>query len=682
MSIPVFRSVRWLVAALPVVVLVAGEARAGCTETTEAAEVRKSITRDVRCNDKRFRKGPTAECSLADPPACAGTLVGDAVALAYGPNDPPAAAVDTKALRDQLNCQKRIGNGVASYVHTKLRGLIRAEDPVKLEAKARRQLDRMPDKCVVAVLQDVSGVLAPAVGPQCAAAVGGAGDTVDATSLRDCLATLLAVWVDRWGPSPEPLRPNILFILTDDQRWDTTDATHSLDGVSNVMARTRAELADDGVEFTEAFMTTPLCCPSRASILSGQYAHRTGVYKNGGNNGGADDFEGDGLGGPGLSAQALPVWLQDAGYRTSLIGKYLNGYAQLWDPGDPPYVPPGWTEWRGMKNVAFFDYVMIEPDGLGGYVENSYGSAEEDYSTDVLREKAKTFISDSVAAGEPFFLYLAFKAPHLPQIPAPRHDGLFESVGDWRPPSYNVVETDKPTWMQTLPAQNSNNLDQIRIDQLEMVQAVDEAIGGNPAFGIVGIMEHLRNLGIADDTIVVYFADNGWLWGEHRLRAKNQPYEESIRSPMMVRYPKLAPLPRVETRFALNIDLAPTFAELAGIGVPIAQDGASLLGVLDGTEPAGTWRTDLLAEAWPGSHPWALVREAQWKYTEIALDPGNPLTTFDVELYDVINDPYEQDNVADLNPVQVAAMAARLRQLRPNWPVDSNPNGPDPEEDE
>jgi arylsulfatase A-like enzyme len=336
-----------------------------------------------------------------------------------------------------------------------------------------------------------------------------------------------------------------------------------------------------------------------------------------------------------------------------------------------------------MKNVAFFNYVMVEPDGAGGYVENSYGSAEADYSTDVLREKAKTFISDAVAAGDPFFLYLAFKAPHLPQIPAPRHDGLFAGLGAWRPPSYNEGDlSDKPTWMQSLPPQNSADLDQIRIDQLEMLQAVDEAIGGNPAFGITGIMEHLRSLGIADDTIVVYFSDNGWLWGEHRLRAKNQPYEESIRAPMMVRYPKLIPLPRVETRFALNIDLAPTFAELVGAAIPLVQDGASLVRVFDGTQPAGTWRTDLLAEGWPDSHPWALVREAQWKYTEIALDPGNPATPFDVELYDLFADPYEETNVAAENPARVTTMGVRLRQLRPNWPVDADPNGPDPAEDE
>jgi len=322
---------------------------------------------------------------------------------------------------------------------------------------------------------------------------------------------------------------------------------------------------------------------------------------------------------------------------------------------------------------------------MGGYVENSYGSADTDYSTDVLREKAKVFISDSVAAGEPFFLYLAFKAPHLPQIPAPRHEGLFQSAPPWRPPSYNEVDvSDKPTWLQGQAPQDSADLDRVRIDQLEMLQAVDEAIGGNPAYGITGIMEHLRTLGVADDTIVVYFSDNGWLWGEHRLRAKNQPYEESIRAPMLVRYPRLAPLPRIETRFALNVDFASTFAELVGVGVPLIQDGESLVRVLDGTQPDGTWRTDFLAEAWPGNHPWALVRESQWKYTEIPVTPGDPNTAFERELYDLVNDPYEETNVAGdpQHAVRVAAMATRLRALRPNWPVDSDPNGPDPAEDE
>jgi arylsulfatase A-like enzyme len=652
-------------------VLLAGAptfANAQCTTSDEAKDARRTVKQTARCNDKILRSGPGSTCNVDPPPACAGSLTTDAAALAYGPNDPPADAAGS--LADQRRCQKRIGKGVADYIK-KLLYVTKGLTPDQAELRARKSLDRVVDKCAVVVAADpTTGVVLPAVGPQCAAAIPAVGGTVDATALRDCLLTLMRTWVDRVVPSPQPLRPNILFILTDDQRWDSTDGTHGIAG-ADVMPRTRAELADSGIEFTNGFMTTPLCCPSRASILTGSYAHRTGVYKNGGDNGGADEF---------ADGSTLATWLQAAGYRTSLIGKYLNGYQQLWTSSEPPYAPPGWTEWRGARRVSHFDPILVEPDGMGSYVENTYTG---EYFSDLLREKAKTFISDSVAAGDPFFLYLSFKAPHLPQEPATRHDGLFQSIPPWRPPSYNEADvSDKPAWVQALSLQNSAQLDQIRIDQLEMLQAIDEAIGGNPAFGIVGIMEHLRNLGVADDTIVVYFADNGWYWGEHRLRSKNNPYEEAIRAPMFVRYPALAPLKRVEDGFALNIDLAPTFAELAGVGVPILHDGESLVRLLDGTTTA--WRTDFLAESWPNTHPWALVREAQWKYTEIPMTPGDPATLFEIELYDLSADPYELTNVAS-NPAhaaRVAAMATRLRELRPNWPIDSDPNGPDPDEEE
>ena len=187
---------------------------------------------------------------------------------------------------------------------------------------------------------------------------------------------------------------------------------------------------------------------------------------------------------------------------------------------------------------------------------------------------------------QPFFLHLSFKAPHGPFEPAPRHVGKFAGLPHWRPASYNEPDvSDKPTWVQNTPQltpAEQADLDDIRIAQLEMLQAVDEAIGGSTTYGITGIMQHLRNLGIADNTIVVYFADNGWHWGEHRSQAKNKPYEESIRSPMFVRYPKLAPLPRVESRIALNIDLCPTFVELARARrrdppPTIAFDGTSLV---------------------------------------------------------------------------------------------------------
>lgn len=651
---------------------VAATAEAQCTTTEDAKAVRRALVTATKCRDVMLRASGGVACVIQPPPACAGSFVADALALAYGPNDEPRGGA--KRLTRQRRCQRQIGKGLASYAK-KLVRITRGGDAEVAERRARGPLTKVAKRCAVPVAADAeSGVVVPAVGPQCAAAIGAVGTTVDAEALSRCLLTLADTWVGRIVPSPEPLRPNILFILTDDQRWDSTDGTHGIDG-ADVMPRTRAELGGSGIALSNAFVTTPLCCPSRSSILTGSYAHRTGVYKNGGNNGGADDFD---------DAESMAVWLEGAGYRTSLIGKYLNGYPQLWKQStEPPYVPPGWSVWQGLRRVNYFDWVFVEPDGRGGYTLRESGGSDGEYLTDVMRERAKTFISESVAAGQPFFLYLAFKAPHLPQLPAPRHNRMFQSIPPWRPPSWNEADvSDKPAWVRALAPQDSAELDQIRIDQLEMLQAVDEAIGGNPTYGIVGIMEHLRTLGVADDTIVVYLADNGWYWGEHRLRAKNNPYEEAIRAPMFVRYPKLAPLGRSDERFALNIDLAPTFAELAGVGVPIAHDGESLVRLLDGTAPA--WRDDFLAEGWPGSHPWALVREAQWKYTELPVAPGSPDGAFERELYDLASDPYELENVAGdpTHATRIAQMAARLRELRPNWPIDSDPQGPDPDEEE
>jgi sulfatase-like protein len=250
--------------------LCATTAAAQCTTRTDARTLRRSLNQAVRCNDKKLRVGPAVACKHTAPPACAGTLVTDAVALGYGPIDPPATKVDRRALRLALTCQKKVGKGVATFVGKKLRLLVDGVPGADADDRARRRLDQIPAKCLVAVVQDASQVIVPAVGPQCAAALPAPGGMVDATALRDCLHTLLAVWVDRFGPNPQPLRPNIVFILTDDQRWDTTDGTHSPSGAF-IMPRTRADIADRGIEFSHGFMTTPLCCPSRSSILSGQY---------------------------------------------------------------------------------------------------------------------------------------------------------------------------------------------------------------------------------------------------------------------------------------------------------------------------------------------------------------------------------------------------------------------------
>jgi N-acetylglucosamine-6-sulfatase len=671
----------WSCGAFLMAALSADTAGAACTQSSEAGTVKKSVRQAMKCDDKLLRSG-NASCTVTPPPACAGTLVTDANNLAYGLAT--LAEVDKRALRDQLKCQKRIGKALSYYVGTKLVSLIRGKAAAEAEAKAIKHLDRLADYCNVPVAQDMgTGLVLPAVGPQCAAAIGVPAGTVNTTALRNCLRQLSEVWVDRWGPNPQPLRPNIIFILSDDQRWDTTDDTHSLVPGQNVMPGLRSELGGAGAEFINAFMTTPLCCPSRSSILSGQYSHTTGVYTNAGDNGGADDFD---------DSVSIGTILQSAGYRTGFHGKYMNGYQQLWTDPAPPYVPPGWNDWQVFKQVRYFDYTMIE-NGAEVY----YGFAEDDYSTDVLRKKAIQFIDDSVDhhPGQPFFLHLSFKAPHGPfnppdAGPAPRHDGMFAGLAPWRPASHNEPDvSDKPTWVKNTPpltAMEIANLDNVRIRQLEMLQAVDEAIGGSTTYGITGIMQHLRNRGIADNTIVIYFSDNGWHWGEHRYRAKNKPYEESIRAPMFVYYPKLVPLPRVESKFALNIDFCPTFAELALRPTdpvpPITFEGVSLLHLIDGTAP--TWRTDFLTEGWPASHVWASVREANWKYTELPLMPGNPLSDFEYELYDLQNDPLELTSLHNEPSLamRMANMYARLRQLRPLWPDDSDAAAEEPDDDE
>src|SRR5262249_10985403 len=164
---------------------------------------------------KKLRSGPAVTCRLTTPPACAGTIVDDAMKLAWGANDPPAAAVDRVALRDQIKCQKAIGNGVAIFVAKKLKYLIQGLSRTDAETKARRTLDQIPKKCLVTIPQDASAVIIPDVGPQVTAAVPGVGSPVDGATLAGALVALLETWVDRIGPNPLPPRPNVLFILTD-----------------------------------------------------------------------------------------------------------------------------------------------------------------------------------------------------------------------------------------------------------------------------------------------------------------------------------------------------------------------------------------------------------------------------------------------------------------------------------
>ncbi len=433
------------------------------------------------------------------------------------------------------------------------------------------------------------------------------------------------------------VRPNFVLILSDDQRWDTIGPTHSVSGRDPVMPIVESELAASGVAFPNGYVTTALCCPSRTSILSGRYAHNTGVHGNGPPDGGAEVFN---------DTSTIGTWLRSAGYRTGFVGKYLNGYSTM-----APCIPPGWDDWHVQVQVKYYDYDLND----NGVITHFDGQPA-DYAGDVMTRRAVEFIRSSARTGQPFFLHLSQKAPHPPATPAPRHIGLFAGLAPWRPPSYAEGDvSDKPAWVQALTwtASQQAFIDEFRIDQLESLQAVDEGVGA--------IMEALRDTGQDDHTLVIYTSDNGYSWGEHRWHAKQCPYEECMRVPMIMRYPPFGTVPRTDPHVVLNVDFAPTIAELAGVVPPTPVNGVSVVPLLEGT--AATWRTDFLNEHWKGTIPdnavvRGLVGKTHWKYVEY--------TTGETELYDEDADPLELDNVTT-DPADAsikAALAARLQVLK------------------
>jgi N-acetylglucosamine-6-sulfatase len=423
-------------------------------------------------------------------------------------------------------------------------------------------------------------------------------------------------------------RPNIVVILTDDQRWDTLWA----------MPTVKAEIAAHGMTFGNAMVTNSLCCPSRAGIMTGAYSHTTGVYSNEGVHGGFASFD---------DSSTIATALHDVGYRTGLLGKYLNGYTD----GEASYIPPGWDRWFAFLtrngDGEYFDYSVSDQGAIA-----SYGTAEADYSTDVLADQADTFIR-STDPSQPLFLYLSTRAPHEPAVPAPRDAGAFATLRLWRPPSYNERDvSDKPAYIQNTKRwrpQKSRREDTGRLDQYRTLLAVDDAVGT--------VVDALTETGRLSNTVIVFASDNGYLWGEHRWSVKMVPYEESIRVPMVIRYDPLTPSPSVDDHLVLNIDLAPTFAEVAATSLA-GSDGQSLVPLL---EEVGTgWRTDFLVEhlqTWDDVPSYCAVRNEGHVYVGYG--------TEEQELYDLAADPYQLTNVAaDPGYEQtVVEMKARLEEL-------------------
>lgn len=426
--------------------------------------------------------------------------------------------------------------------------------------------------------------------------------------------------------------PNIVLIVTDDQRWDTL----------SYMPVVNELLVAHGVTFTNAFVTTPLCCPSRASILTGQYAHHHGVQLNG-YPGAIFSFD---------DSVTLATMLSGAGYTNGLFGKYLNAYDLYVDELGYPYVPPGWDSWfafvaRDDIEAYYYGYTVNDDGAIV-----AYDFDENDYSTDVLAEEAAAFID---AANEPFFAHISTWAPHSWPVPAQRHAGMFDGIAPWRPLSFNEPDvSDKPVWVHSLPPLDEARVDTLRQGQLETLRAVDDLVRI--------IMATLADRGLLDKTAVIFTSDNGNHWGEHRWLRKGAPYEESIRVPLIVRPPAgnaSLNVPSTVSSLVLNLDLAPTILDIAGVTLPypLSLDGRSLREV-----GSADWRTHFTIEAWHGeSYPinnWVGLRTSRWKFVRHE--------TGEAELYDLLQDPYELENHIG-RPEASAIVTALESQIEPTW---------------
>ncbi|HVK08451.1 MAG TPA: sulfatase [Gemmataceae bacterium] len=459
--------------------------------------------------------------------------------------------------------------------------------------------------------------------------------------------------------SPEPLesrlvpagQPNIVFIMTDDQDV----------GTLQYMPRLQELLAGQGTTFENFFVSQSLCGPSQVTSLTGQYAFNHGVFNNLYPSGGFQKFLDMGADGdPATQGEesTLATWLDDAGYNTARIGKYVVSY-----PTDSTYIPPGWDEWfhtGSFGGARYFDYTVNDNGQLV-----QYGTAPEDYVTDVLTAEAVDFINRAEADdAQPFFLTFTPGAPHGanarngPPVPAPRHLGMFAGAQAPRTPSFNEADiSDKPPPIANQPLLTAAQIAAIDSEyqaRLEALQAVDE--------GIARIVETLAARGELDNTYIVYTSDNGYHLGQHRfIGSKFQVYEEDIRVPLLIRGPGVeAGVTR--DQLAVNIDLAPTMARWGGAAPDRVMDGQSLTPLLGEGGETRAWRKDFLIEKYNHLPPEQngdvikALRTEHEVYVEYRSGPR--------ELYDLRTDPYQLDNIyATTDPGHIADLSARLAEL-------------------
>jgi N-acetylglucosamine-6-sulfatase len=406
-------------------------------------------------------------------------------------------------------------------------------------------------------------------------------------------------------------QPNFVVVMTDDQDLASLED----------MPRVQALLAKRGTTFENAFATLPLCCPSRATFLTGQYAHNHGVMSNKPPDGGYQAFR--------HRRQSLGVWLQRAGYRTGWVGKYLNGYGL----DDDASVPPGWSRWFGLMGLT--DLLMYGYTASVDGTARRYGSEPADYQTDVLATEALRFLAEAPAA-DPFFLVFAPLAPHdesdaietgsRDPRPAPRHLGTIDNPRLERSPVFDEADvSDKPSNLREprLTPPELRELRRLSLSRRESLLAVDEAVGQ--------IVAELRTSGRLEDTVIIYTSDNGYLLGEHRLvGGKSLPYRGIAGVPLIIRGPGFDQGTRERAPVG-NVDLAPTIADLAGLEPTREPDGRSLVSLGDDRTAADD--RALLLEG----RSYAAVRTRRFLYVEHESEA--------TELYDLRRDPFELESL-------------------------------------
>jgi arylsulfatase A-like enzyme len=429
-------------------------------------------------------------------------------------------------------------------------------------------------------------------------------------------ATLLLLIAGTLEAAP---KPDVVVIMTDDQDHASLAKMRH---VNEILAR-------KGATFSNYVVSIPLCCPSRTAHLTGQYGHNNGVMTNSPPSQGG--FWED---------KMLPVWLRQAGYRTGLVGKYVNFYG---GPVGRPFlpqlhVPPGWDDWNSTPTPwmhRYYDFSINENGTL-----RAYPRSDATYQTDVMTRKALDFIEAQRNDARPFYLQVSYLAPHnaihapgKPTIAAPRHQGTFANEPlPQSYPSFNEADlSDKPSFLRRDPLTDAEitKMTKHHRDRLASLLAVDE--------GVRSIVDKLGEIGRLANTYIFFLSDNGRHAGQHRIPGGKQGYyEESIRVPLVVRGPGL-PQDATRAELVANIDIGPTIADIADAAPNASVDGRSILPLLTS---GGAWRTAVLIDGviLGREHPFDAVRTNRYLYVEHA--------SGERELYDLRRDPYQVENEA------------------------------------